>query len=242
MRGTLIFWANGFWNDSTSKYQIFCFNVTDVRTLYARARIFGRKWVFLCPTSFASVQIYFSVSWGDLKWFGSRSQIIWREWENLSQLRMRGGLVWRKLLDSTANRCQLLLNISYQLVLSSHLHSNRWHYPSCCSVFWVLNFSHLSHFGLLERVSQLSGSDSCRPSCTCSTVQCTVYIGDTFFPYLFLSIFSPLSFSSFLFFSACPNSLWPSYLWLESVSGASHEIVRKRVVRWSPLFLRYNLL
>lgn len=144
---------------------------------------------------------------------------------------VRGGLVWRKLHDSTANRCQLLLNISYQLVLNSHLHSNRWHYPSCHSLFSVLNFSHLSHFGLLERVSQLSGSDSFRPSCTCSTVQCTVYIGDTFFPYLFLSIFSPLSFSSFRFFSACPNSLWPSYLWLASVSGASHEIVRKRAVR-----------
>ena len=157
MRGTLIFWANGFWNDSPSKYQIFCFNVTDVRTLYARRESsVGNE----SPcVRHRLLQFRSTSQWvgGDLKWFGSRSQIIWREWENLSQLRMRGGLVWRKLHDSTANRCQLLLNISYQLVLNSHLHSNRWHYLSCHSLFWVWNFSHLSHFGLLERVSQLSG-------------------------------------------------------------------------------------
>ena len=67
------------------------------------------------------------------------------------------------------------------------------------------------------------------------------HLGDTSSPSYFSSFFLQL-FPAF--FSSCPNSLWPSYLWLASVSGASHEIVRKPVVRWSPspLTLRYNLL
>ena len=51
------------------------------------------------------------------------------------------------------------------------------------SSFWVSIFSHLSYFGLLERVSRLSGSDSFRPSCTKHRWH--------FFSHLFLSIFFP---------------------------------------------------
>ena len=109
-----------------------------VRTLYMCTLLLPND----CPLPVASVEIYFSVSWaGDLKWFGSKSEIIWQEWENLRQLRMgeRGGRVaLRKLHNSTTDRCphsQLILTRinwfsthlnSYQLILNSHLHSKRW--------------------------------------------------------------------------------------------------------------------
>ena len=194
MRGTLIFWANGFWNDSPSKYQIFCLNVTDVRTLYARPESsVGNE----SPCVRHRLLQFRSTS----QWVGEWFEVIWQQVSNnLTGVRKsqpikdeRGGLLWRKLLDSTANRCQLLLNISYQLVLNSHLHSNRWHYPSCHSLFWVLNFSHLSHFGLLERVPQLSGKRQL--SSKLHLQYCTMYSvhrGHLFpvsFPFYFFSSF-----------------------------------------------------
>ena len=132
-----------------------------------------------------------------------RFEVIWQQVSNnLTGVRKsqpikdeRGGLLWRKLLDSTANRCQLLLNISYQLVLNSHLHSNRWHYPSCHSLFWVLNFSHLSHFGLLERVPQLSGKRQL--SSKLHLQYCTMYSEHRW--HLFPVSFPFYFFSSFVF-------------------------------------------
>ena len=175
-----------------------------------------------CPLPVASVEIYFSVSWaGDLKWFGSKSEIIWQEWENLRQLRMeeRGGRVaLRKLHNSTTDRCphsQLILTRINWFSTHTYTRNDGTILPLCS-----LGFNLFS-----DLVSQLSRSDTFRSSCTHRW---------HFFCHLFLSIFSP-SFCSFLFFSSCPNSLWPSYLWLASVSGASHEIARKPGLRWSSL-------
>ena len=138
MRGTLIFWANGFWNDSPSKYQIFCLNVTDVRTLYARPESsVGNE----SPcVRHRLLQFRSTSQWvgGDLKWFGSRSQIIWREWENLSQLRMwEGGWcggnssIWQQTVAS----CFLTSHINWFSTRTYTRTDGTIHLATLCSEF-----------------------------------------------------------------------------------------------------------
>ena len=170
--------------------------------------------------------------WDDSKWFGAKSQLLP---DNLTGVREsqpikdgRGvepvvepvcaetSRFHNKPLAGFSTWSQLLLNL-----IEPHL----------CLKFWIYReisiLSHLSHAGL---VSQLSWNDTFRSS---YTHRCRSN---------FSSIFSFRFFSNLLFFFSCPNSLWPSYLQPVSVSGASHEIVRKPGVRWSFPLVRYSSL